>query len=337
MLVEGDKHMRDGKRVDLFDEAADWFMRLENNDQDALLLADFALWLDTSSDHRLAWEKTCRAWNALGSFEVTEPVRDHPAISPSAMPRRRSGVVRRSFSRAAKGVAVLTALCLGILIWPDASLRLRADYVTANMETRTIALQDGTQVKLAPESAIAIDYQPGRRGVTLLAGEAYFDVKKDEDQPFTVQARDMKVEVLGTAFDIQMSEQKTSVALERGSVRATVGDGTSTPTQLLAPGERVVLDEVSGVIQRQNIDVAEIAAWRKGQLYVVDETVGNVIDMIRPYHPAWISIPDPTLADSRVTGFYNLANPDEALEALVSPYGGKIRAVANTARIVSRF
>ena len=148
----------------------------------------------------------------------------------------------------------------------------------------------------------------------------------------TVDANGVEVVVLGTRFDVQTDGDVTVVALAEGSVKALVEDGT----EVLAPGDMLAANRATGEILRTTIPIADIATWRGGQIFVVNATIGSVVEQIRRYHPAWLSLPDGTLAGQRVTGFYDLRHPDQALEALVTPFGGKVRHVSPVARLISR-
>jgi transmembrane sensor len=329
----------DAGELDVFDEAADWFLRLEENSDDADLLKEFSNWLELSSDHRQAWEKTCRGWSVFGAVEPamrSQWENAGQATAPKRRAMRRFSMPRRTFSRFALGGATLAVLCLAVMSIPDMAVRLEADYRTSNGESLTVTLADGSTAVLAPKSALAVNYHQGQRDVAVLAGEVFFDVIKDAARPFVVDVRDVKVEVLGTAFDVGMSDSATIVALARGSVKASLRDDPSA-TQILVPGERVTVDGATKRMSKQAVSVDEIGAWRRGELYVVDETIAEVVEKIGRYHSAWISVPDRSLANSKVTGFYNLNEPDQALEALVTPYGGKIRSISGSVRIVSRF
>jgi transmembrane sensor len=72
-------------------------------------------------------------------------------------------------------------------------------------------------------------------------------------------------------------------------------------------------------------------------MFVNDVTVASAAERLQRYHPAWISVPDLTLASRRVTGLYDLKNPDAALEAMVKPFGGKVHAVTSYGRVLTRF
>ncbi len=55
-------------------------------------------------------------------------------------------------------------------------------------ELRSLTLEDGTQVRLGPESALGVDFTAGERRVRLLKGEAFFDVVPNAARPFRVAA-----------------------------------------------------------------------------------------------------------------------------------------------------
>lgn len=67
----------------------------------------------------------------------------------------------------------------------------------------TVLLADGTTVHLNAGSKLLYPVRfVGKRRIVTLEGEAYFDVRKDEEHPFVVRTRFGEVTVLGTAFNI---------------------------------------------------------------------------------------------------------------------------------------
>ena len=317
------------------EEAAGWMIALQEEPGDIDCRQRFENWLDQSPQHRYAWERLQVAWRALGAtapaFEDSWKEAPRGIAQPRNLPARRPSVMRRA---ALAGVAAAAAICLAVIAGPMLMLRLEADHRTETAESRTVTLEDGSLVHLAGASAIATDFEKGRRAVRLLAGEAFFEVTPDKTRPFIVDAGGVEVTVLGTKFDVQKAGDVTAVALAEGSVQASLDGGD---TQVLAPGDLLTSDRATGEVSRSTIPVADIATWRSGQIFVVNATIGSVVEQIRRYHPAWLSLPDNTLASRRVTGFYDLRHPDQALEALVAPYGGKVRHVSPAARLISRF
>ena len=198
-----------------------------------------------------------------------------------------------------------------------------------------LATQTAIDVLRAGGSAIDVDITADGRRVRLLSGEAFFDVAHDAARPFTVEAGGAKVVVLGTAFDVALDPSATTVQLARGVVGISAADNAAVAE--MAPGDMATVDHDTGEILRETVPAGEIGAWRNGLLFVNDVPVENVISRLQRYHSAWISLPDGTLARQRVTGLYDLRDPDRALRALVQPLGGKVRTVSDYVRVLSRF
>lgn len=328
----------------LLEEAMDWLLRLQDSSRDRDTLQEFDVWLSRSPGHVRAWEKTRRTWQLMGEIPPAyehlwkgEP--EHRSEPRIVRPRRavpRRAVQSRGWKRAAVGIAAAAAAAvLLVSVLPSILLRLEADYVTATAEIRTVHLADGSVVTLGAGSAIAADMSGDERRIKLLSGEALFDVAHNPSRPFIVDAAGVDVSVLGTVFNVNLVRDKTSVELAEGAV-AISGDAARNGHITLKPGEMAVVDRRSGEISRGLIAPEDVAAWRDGRLFVNDATIGSVVEQLQRYHPAWITIPDGTLAAQRVTGLYDLRDPDRALRALVQPYGGNVREISPYVRIVSR-
>src|SRR5690606_26599644 len=84
-----------------------------------------------------------------------------------------------------------------------------------------LTLADGSQVWLNAGSKLTYDTGFGTDNRALrLEGEAYFDVAKNLDLPFTVEINGQHVEVLGTAFNISAytEEPMVKTTLQRGAL-----------------------------------------------------------------------------------------------------------------------
>src|SRR5699024_10817305 len=85
-----------------------------------------------------------------------------------------------------------------------------------------IKLADGSHVFLNAGSSLRYPVKfpkEGKREV-FLTGEAYFDIEEDKDRPFIVEANEVKINVLGTRFNVSSfsKEETAEVALVEGSV-----------------------------------------------------------------------------------------------------------------------
>ena len=314
-----------------FDEAGAWLIRVRENPNSAEVRAAFDAWRHACPEHDQAWNELCLIWNVAGKaqafYRPLTPARPKTVRSPVLTPRRLA-------TGLALACAIAGAAWLGA---PWLTIRLTADYVTTTAELKTITLDDGSTVELAPDTALDVQFHGDSRQVTLLRGEAFFDITKDPKRRFRVIAGGAQVEVLGTAFDVEVSETATRVSVARGSVAARGRNATAQPLDsMLEPGDSVSIESNSGTAIRSRIDAADVGAWRRGRLVVRNASVASVIEVIQRYDSAWITLADGTLGEKRVTGIYDLHSPALALGALVDPFGGTVRNFGGTARVITR-
>lgn len=309
------------------DEALNWSIRVRGAEADSDVRRKLDAWIACDPLHASAWAKVERSWALMSAVGPA-----HEAEWSTA-PRHAAGIERaerRRLRRMLPAMAGLAACALAIVSAPSLLLWARADYSTGIGEIRQVTLADGTTVHLDSGSAISLDYHGNRRGVTLLSGQAYFDVAHDTSRPFTVHVHAVDVTVLGTAFDVRREGGAVEVAVQRGAVR--VASASMTPV-VLHPGEAVHVDGVEA--QRSHVPVGRIAVWREGQIVVNGATVADVVAELGRYHRGFILLRNDWLGQRPITGSYDIRDPEAALRAMVHPYGGQIRAIGGLLFIVS--
>lgn len=311
--------------VDVMETASAWFLRFEERgDAQApeALKAEFAVWLAADETHRHAWELAQRAWSVAGEAAAS------PAFSTgSRHARRPTGMIRMRYAIPAVAAAVLL-----FILTPTLSVWLRSDVQTATAETRTLLLEDGSQIVVGADSAVAHDFTSDRHRVTLLRGAAWFTIARDAARPFIVTAGDMTVTVTGTDFGVTMTQHTLSVALAQGSVEI---DRPGTPKKTLHPGHHLSLDRETGSPRITRADPALMGRWRSGQLIVHGALLSDVVETIDRYYPGTITLIGRSVAEKRVTGVFNLTTPEKALRSLVSPYGVSVRNLTPWTAVIS--
>lgn len=320
----------------LLEEATDWLMRLNEAPTDAALIAAWDDWLQASEAHAGAWARICRTWAALGDMPTAAPEPALPAMD--AAPTRSAHPRGWRFSRRSLGIvsaSLMSAALVAVLVAPTVQTRLEADFRTGVGETQIVTLADGSKVTLAPETSLAEDFDGGARHVRLLSGEAFFEVERDTARPFIVAAPDASVRVLGTAFSVRDTGHGTRVELAHGAIALTPDKAEAGAELTLQPGDVVNVERADGKTERSQVAPADIALWRTGQLAVTDQPLGDVVALIQRQHSGWIVMPESDIAALRVTGLYDLSDPDKALMALVAPFGLQVRKASPYLRIIS--
>ena len=314
----------------LIDEAAHLLLRVRSSSADAAAAREAAEWQARSSDHARAWSAAERFWSATGQIGA-----DHPVFNSARAPvRRNAGRRRQPSRRIAAAVGAAVAACLAIAVWPSISLALRSDYRTGTGELQTVALADGSSVSLDTGSAITVDRGSGR-GVTLLAGRAWFEVAKDRRRPFRVTAGNVVVTVTGTRFDVGMEGEGVDVRLAEGSVRADFPGATGTNSRELRPGDYLRYEGPDAIARVSPVPVQAIAAWRRGKLLIEGAPLEDIVDQLRPYYAGKIIITSDAMGREKVTGAFDVRNPAEALRSMVSPHGGVVRQFSPWILVVS--
>lgn len=184
--------------------------------------------------------------------------------------------------------SVLLVLGIAFYFWKHNGLPLagnKVSVVTGKGERKEIKLPDGSVVWLNESSSMEYPRQfaEERRQVTLLDGEAYFDIKRDEKKPFFVQASGTTTRVLGTAFNIRSYHFLKSilVTVTRGKVEVQKDEGTEGPDRkILLPNEQVSYDVRTREIRKVNVNSANAVAWKDGRLLFDNESFANVIAIL---------------------------------------------------------
>ncbi|MBF7014332.1 FecR domain-containing protein [Novosphingobium sp. HR1a] len=312
------------ERGDLSRQATAWLVKLEDHPEDDALRLSFVDWLCSSPDHLAAWEETTRV-----SLLIT-------AAGPS---RKKRAWIQPSLARATlrsrKALAsTAIALALGWAIAPGLWLQLRADETTGTGQVRLVTLEDGSKVHLAPDSAIAFVNGAKGRNLSLLRGEAWFEVARDTARPFRIEAGASSVTVLGTAFSVRKTQRGADVDVARGKVAVTLPEGLTPDRVFLTAGQSLTTD-AAGRAVRGAIRPDRVAVWREGIAIVDDQSIADVIDRIRPWYKGYIVVRGAALAERRVSGIYDLSHPDQALEALTRAHDVRVINASPWVRIVT--
>lgn len=155
-------------------------------------------------------------------------------------------------------------------------------------KTFELVLSDGTLVHLNSQTALKfpINFIKGQERKVFLDGEAYFEVAKDAQHPFSVEANNINVRVLGTHFAVNsyLGTEDYAVLVE-GSVAVNDQNGNEGHETIIEPGQKASL-EANGIKVR-NVDVADYLGWRTGILMFNNEPFSDIIKKIeRKYNVA---------------------------------------------------
>ena len=215
---------------------------------------EFTLWLEESPANLTAYETVLAQADEAAELLAAKP---KPAWQPEPetgyRPARRRWLAGATIAAAVAGVAGWGLIDSG---------HAPEQIATAPGEHRTIDLADGSRIMLNGNTRITIDRDRPRH-VELAQGEALFEVKHDEVNPFLVVTGNTRLLDAGTVFNVVAEGGALDVEVAEGAViyqpgadqvRLDAGDGLSRTRAGALP----VLRKASP----QNV-----GGWRSGALY----------------------------------------------------------------------
>jgi transmembrane sensor len=182
-------------------------------------------------------------------------------------------------------------------------------------EVVSVALEDGTVVRLAPNSRLEFGQGSGR--TVNLTGRAFFAVAHRDGDPFRVRLPQRTITVLGTRFDVEGREGQTRVAVVEGEVRI-LGSGP----EVMARRDQVAYGPDSGALVIQRVDdIYETIDWLGGFLAFESTPLADVAEEIRDRFGLRIAIVDNVLSARTVTGWFTDQTSEGIIAAICTAVG----------------
>ncbi|MBO9674198.1 MAG: FecR domain-containing protein [Sphingobacteriaceae bacterium] len=184
------------------------------------------------------------------------------------------------FQRVAAVLFLICSISLVYLIFFYDPLIVESSATNAS---KTVMLSDGSQVTLNAGSRIEYHKRAylKSRCVRLL-GEAFFQVKPDEGNPFTVFGTLGQIRVLGTSFNVAENTDSMEVVVKTGKVLVTMLGEEKKAVSLVA-GKRAVI--AAGKLIQNDVFSENGIAWKTGVLIFKNEPLGNVFNILeKTYH-----------------------------------------------------
>lgn len=339
------------------ESASEWLALKENRPLTPAEAAEFSAWLAADSRHREAVEELESTWehlDQLAFYPRSLKENADPDFFAKAAPARRK---KRSPVWIAAAAAVVM-LC-GVLFRQFSSPEkpTLANHVVAGEFPLVSLLPDGSEVELNAGSKLVIQYTAGIRRVRLERGEAHFMVQKDASRPFIVDAQQVSVRAVGTAFNVLMGAERVEVLVTEGKVQVersvppaaspvavthsalspeqvgSVPVSVSASAAFLVAGQKAVLPSAAtGELlapQIQSLAPDELdraLAWQSGRLVFEETSLTEVVARFNRYaeyrgDPTRLILGDPQLEIMRFTGRINSDNIESFVELMVKGFG----------------
>lgn len=150
-------------------------------------------------------------------------------------------------------------------------------------EKQELILPDGSIVNI--NSGSILIYPKEFKGDTrslYLAGEANFTVKKDQAHPFIVKTSYLKVQALGTKFNVQAYSESDKIitTLENGAIKINKIEDNEN-SFILSPNEQLEYNYKTNIFEKRTINAANYSGWIKGELNFINMPLKEILATIQ--------------------------------------------------------
>lgn len=160
---------------------------------------------------------------------------------------------------------------------------------TAPGQVKNVFLPDSSMVAMAGSSTIKYNlmaFEKGNRDVEM-EGKAFFQVRRDEDSPFTVISTKTIVTVLGTSFQLSEKDGETDLYVNSGKVAFSLIDDDDVELVLTA-GMSAKYEDVKGIQFVESADHENILSWHTKELHFNNTSLENVIRNLSDHYQVQI-------------------------------------------------
>jgi len=253
-----------------------------------------------------------KLWNEIAAGDAPD-TGNVVAIAGAAVPYR-TGAPRKKKTLGWTMAAGVALVAIASSWW---ALQPTGQIVAADRaERREIMLNDGSIVKLEPETRLRVSLDDRERRITLERGRALFQVAKDPARPFLVEVDNTLVRAVGTAFGVERKDKSIVVTVAEGKVAVVQKVAPARPAQedLLTAGKQLTVERSGTAETVRDVDTARALAWTQGRLVFDSAPLAEVVREFNRYNHAQLRVEDPDLARRPISGVFQASD----LETLIA-------------------
>ncbi|QPH38514.1 FecR family protein [Pedobacter endophyticus] len=298
-------------------------VRYLNAPQDKELCSRILSFRSESAENESYFKEMERIWlfsSAADRLSLLDPKqsekRFHLALG---RPTHRTGTLKKWIS----GIAASFLLIGLLLVWLKYGKSVEIVTAKTNQnQTDTIFLADGSKVILAQNSELqyASKFDNGTREVRLNKGKAFFLIAKDANRPFSVDVADSRVSVLGTSFNVNLSNTTIDIDVKTGRVQFSVNQASGSAMLTAGRGLSYSRRTKQTTLRRAvNPD-----SWLTKHLIFVDAPLEEVCRQVGSCYGVQIRLKSGEQTSKKLNGTFEHEDLEDVLKILEQTYNLKI-------------
>ncbi|MEM6630265.1 MAG: FecR domain-containing protein [Bacteroidota bacterium] len=238
----------------------------------------------------------------------------------------------RSFPWLRVAAAVLVLVLIGYSIWNRGGGDSEWKEIAYTGEDKAHILPDGSKIWL--KEGATVKYQPSfasNKRELELSGEAFFDVKHQDNTPFLVNCTFGTVQVLGTTFTVneRLKQERMEVVVVSGRVQLSAYE--TMEKIVLEANEKGVWNEANKTLKHyQDVSLNEVA-WHTKNLVFEDTPLNEVLETLQKTYSIELNLVNKALAGCPFSLVMQTEDPSEYFEIFQEVFGIEVVKLNNQA------
>ncbi len=273
-------------------------------------------WVLQSAENKEKFNQYKNTWHLSHSKTKVDVNDEWTKIAQDLFPKTKVININRSrssFPILKVAAAVLLLAVAGVWFFNSNDVEIQS--LMAENTANIFQLNDGTEVTLNRNSKI--EYVKGFKGKerkVSLTGDAFFNVKRNEEKPFIIATQNIEVAVLGTSFYVDSHEENPTIEVTVASGKVSVS--TKKDEVILTVGEKGIFNKETGMLIEILNDDPNYLSWKTKQMTFDDMPLGQVIEKINEVYHANIQFENTKLKHCTLTTSFNKQSLHEVLEVI---------------------
>lgn len=307
---------------------------------DANDMAELSSWINSNTQNKKLFEEYRKSWMAVHGFSIDKHVNiDQEWV---ILQKKIESLDKETIVKPLWGYANLTRIAASLIILLGLFFILKYlvfnesfQTITANTGLTVVKLPDGSIITLNQHATLKYpeEFKPEKRHVEL-KGEAYFEVVTKPAQPFVVSYENIRIEVMGTSFNISSSidEENIEVVLDEGEIAVYFKQKPDSRVIMKPQDKSVISLSENKIVKKVNKD-PNYLSW-KTRYFIFDNTpLSEVIIKLGKVYGKEIIITNQDIASCRLTATFNDQTLSSILKVLQATFDLKIEIVEKKIRI----
>ncbi|PAJ76139.1 hypothetical protein CJF42_01270 [Pseudoalteromonas sp. NBT06-2] len=326
------------------EQASLWISRMDRglsiDEQNKL-----SIWLNKSDVHKDTLFNLAKLWDDLS---VLNELSDLFPLERKAKPKHVTAIAMvASFAIIMLSSAIFMFDYISLpFLNSNQTIAQVKDYQTKVGEQISFSLSDGTSIRLNTNSQVHVAFTDKHRQISLLKGEARFDVTKDKNRPFTVSIGEKSFTALGTIFNVQKNNSSDSeLVVTEGKV--LISD-TKTITKRLGnivnsfktlehhklagavvnSGEKSIVTSKTKISKISLDQIQKELSWQQGMLIFDATPLVTALNEVSRYNDIHFEFSDKGLSELKISGYFKSGDIDTLLQSLIDNLGIHLKRVS---------